>query len=162
MVCFTMSNPSSATWVDVAMGMQKASGTQSSGNRERGFSLIELMVVVAIAAILMSVAIPSYRDYVRRGAIEEATSQLAAGRVVFEQFFLDNRTYEGAEASCPASTDRFAFDCGDPDATTYTITATGRNGMAGFVYTINEADTRTSDTLWGAGNCWITRKGETC
>ena len=78
------------------MGINKATGTVATGGRERGFSLIELMVVVAIAAVLISVAIPSYRDYVRRGAIEEATSQLSAGRVVFEQFFLDNRTYDGS------------------------------------------------------------------
>ena len=144
------------------MGINKAAGTVATGGRERGFSLIELMVVVAIAAVLASIAIPSYRDYVRRGAIEEATSQLSAGRVVFEQFFLDNRTYDGAEALCPAPTDRFTFDCGAPDDTSYTITATGRNGMQDFEYTINEADLRTSDTLWGSGNCWIMRKGDTC
>ena len=141
------------------MGINKATGTVATGGRERGFSLIELMVVVAIAAVLISVAIPSYRDYVRRGAIEEATSQLSAGRVVFEQFFLDNRTYDGA--ACPASTDRFAIAC-DADDASYTITATGQGGLEGFEFTIDEADTRTSDTLWGSGNCWITRKGDTC
>lgn len=141
------------------MGINKATGTVATGGRERGFSLIELMVVVAIAAILASIAIPSYRDYVRRGAIEEATSQLSAGRVVFEQFFLDNRTYDGA--ACPASTDRFTIAC-EADDTSYTITATGQGGLEGFEFTIDEADTRTSDTLWGTGNCWITRKGDTC
>jgi len=34
--------------------------------------------------------------------------------------------------------------------------------MQDFEYTIDEADTRTSDTLWGTGNCWIMRKGDTC
>jgi len=124
-----------------------------------GFSLIELMIVVAIAAILLSVAIPSYREYVRRGAIEEVTAALASGRVVDEQFFLDNRTY--VDAPCPTGTERFAIACVS-DATTYTITATGVGGMAGFVYTINEADTRTTAGPWGAGNCWITRKGDSC
>ena len=141
------------------MGINRTTGTAATGGRERGFSLIELMVVVAIAAVLISVAIPSYRDYVRRGAIEEATSQLSAGRVVFEQFFLDNRTYDGA--ACPANTDRFTIAC-DADDTSYTITATGQGGLEGFEFTIDEADTRTSDTLWGTGNCWIMRKGDTC
>ena len=62
------------------MGINRTTGTAATGGRERGFSLIELMVVVAIAAVLASIAIPSYRDYVRRGAIEEATSPLPAPR----------------------------------------------------------------------------------
>ena len=127
--------------------------------RSRGFSLIELMIVVAIASILLAVAIPSYRDYTRRGAIEGATAALASGRVVDEQFFLDNRSY--TDAPCPTSTDQFTITCASDD-TTYTITATGRDNMAGFVYTINETDTRTTAGPWGSGNCWITRKGDSC
>ncbi len=129
------------------------------GRRSRGFSLIELMIVVAIASILLAVAIPSYRDYTRRGAIEGATAALASGRVVDEQFFLDNRSY--TDAPCPTSTDQFTITCASDD-TTYTITATGTDNMAGFVYTINEADTRTTAGPWGTGNCWITRKGDSC
>jgi len=127
--------------------------------RSRGFSLIEMMVVVAIAAILLSIAIPSYREYVRRGAVEAATAALASGRVVDEQYFLDNRSY--VDAPCPTSTEQFTITCAS-DATTYTLTATGKEGMAGFVYTINETDTRTTAGPWGSGNCWITRKGDSC
>lgn len=125
----------------------------------RGFSLIELMIVVAIAAILLSVAIPSYREYLRRGAVAEVISAIGSGRVVMEQYFLDNRSY--AAAPCPTSTAQFAIVCVS-DATTYTITATGSGNMAGFVYTIDQADARTTAGPWGAGNCWIHRKGDTC
>ncbi len=128
-------------------------------DRSRGFSLIELMIVIAIASILLAVAIPSYREYIRRGAIEEATAALAAGRVVDEQFFLDNRSY--TDAPCPASTDRFTISCTSDD-TTYTITATGTGNLNGFIYTIDETDARTSDGPWGSGTCWITRKGDSC
>ena len=130
----------------------------------RGFSLIELMIVVAIAAILLSVAVPSYRDYVRRGAVAEAIAELGSGRVVAEQFFLDNRTYNdgaGLEAPCPGDTRDFTFVC-DFNATTYLITATGRGNLTGFEYTIDEANLRTTDSPWGTGNCWIRRKGDTC
>lgn len=127
--------------------------------RSRGFSLIELMIVVAIAAILLSVAIPSYREYLRRGAVAEVISAIGSGRVVMEQYFLDNRSYAGAP--CPTSTEQFAIVC-DRDATTYKITATGSGNMAGFVYTIDETDARTTAGPWGSGNCWIHRKGDSC
>jgi type IV pilus assembly protein PilE len=128
-----------------------------------GFSLIELMVAVAIVAILLSVGIPSYRDYVRRGVAAEAVAAIGQGRVAAEQFFLDNRTYE--DMPCPDSTRTFDIVCDDPaepDATTYTITATGNGNMAGFVYTVNQANVRTTASPWGDGNCWITRRGDGC
>jgi len=128
-----------------------------------GFSLIELMVAVAIVAILLSIGVPSYRDYVRRGAAAEAVAAIGQGRVAAEQFFLDNRTYE--DMPCPDSTRSFDIVCDDPaepDATTYTITATGNGNMAGFVYTVNQANVRTTASPWGDGNCWITRRGDGC
>lgn len=126
----------------------------------RGFTLIELMIAVAIVAILASIAYPAYQDYVRRGYVPEATTGLAQGRIAMEQWFQDNRTYVGA--GCPSNTQRFSFAC-NATATTFTITATGQGVMNGFVYTIDQANTRTSTTPWGnSTSCWITKKGGTC
>ena len=128
--------------------------------RARGFTLIELMIAVAIVAILASVALPAYQDYVRRGNIPEATSGLGQGRIAMEQWFQDNRTFEGAP--CPPNGRNFDFACA-PTATTFLITATGTGGMAGFAYTINHNNARTSTTPWGNGaSCWIARKGDSC
>ena len=83
-------------------------------NKQSGFTLIELMIVVAIVGILATIAYPSYSDYVIRGRIPEATSALAAKRVQLEQFFQDNRTYVGAPACAAddATTSRFFnFSC---------------------------------------------------
>lgn len=149
----------SAIRMGASMDKERLCWRTLGSNRSGGFSLIELMIVVAIAAILLSVAIPSYREYMRRGAVAEVISAVGSGRVVMEQFFLDNRTY--AAAPCPTSTEQFAIACVS-DATSYTITATGSGNMAGFVYTIDEADARTTAGPWGAGNCWIRRKGDSC
>jgi type IV pilus assembly protein PilE len=127
--------------------------------RNRGFSLIELMVAVAIVAILLSVGIPSYRGYLRRGAVEDVTTALSAGRVVAEQYFLDNSTYVGAP--CPAATDTFTLAC-EFEALEYTLTATGFDAMDGFVYSLDERGTRRTAGPWGSGECWIARKGDIC
>lgn len=128
--------------------------------RAHGFTLIELMIAVAIVAILASVALPAYQDYVRRGNIPEATSGLGQGRIAMEQWFQDNRTFEGA--ACPPNGRNFGFAC-ETTATTFLITATGTGGMAGFSYTIDQNNTRASTTPWGDGaSCWVARRGDSC
>ncbi len=62
-------------------------------HRPRGFTLIELMITVAIVAILAAIALPSYRDYILRGQVVDATNGLAGMRADMERFFQDNRTY---------------------------------------------------------------------
>jgi type IV pilus assembly protein PilE len=131
--------------------------------RHLGFSLIELMIVVAVIVVIASIAIPSYGDYVRRGRIADATAALSDTRVKLEQFFLDNRTYVGF-ANCPTSTTFFQYSCSPLTAAAYTLTATGQNTMANFTYSLNQSNTKTSVTAWTSGtqNCWIRSKGSAC
>lgn len=135
----------------------------------RGFSLIELMIVVAIVGILATVALPSYRDYLTRSRIPEATSNLAAKRVRIETFYDNNRTYVGAP-DCAADTTTskyFNFACSpDPTATAYTIVATGKDSMLGFTFAINESNGRSTPAVpagWNtSASCWVTSKDGSC
>jgi len=138
---------------------------------QKGFSLVELMVVVAIIGILTAVAIPAYSNYVRRGKIAEATTNLSSLRVSMEQYYQDNRTYQNGAAcgvampSTPA-VQYFSFACVAPTATTYTITATGIGGMANFAYTVNQQNAKTSTITapgWtGNAACWATKQDGSC
>lgn len=129
-------------------------------NSRRGFTLIELMIVLVVMGILAVIAVPALQEYLVRGKITEATASLAEGRIRAEQFFQDNKTYQGAP--CPANTASFTFAC-NLAATTYTITATGNGTATGFNYTINESNTKGSTTRWGNNaSCWVTRKGGAC
>jgi type IV pilus assembly protein PilE len=151
---------------------QKRRQATMAGNA-RGFTLIELMVTVAVIAILAAIAMPSYSDYVKRGKIPQATSNLASMRVKLEQYFQDTRTYVG---SCAAGTvaplpaaDDFTYTCpaANLTATTFTVQAAGTGVMAGFTYTIDQNNTKTTTAVpsgWGTApiTCWVTKKGGGC
>ncbi len=128
----------------------------------QGFTLIELMIAVAIIGILASIAVPAYQDYIFKARANIATSALADMRIRMEQYFQDNRTYVGGPCAAPAGTDTtfFGFACpAAPTATAYTITATGAGAMGGFTWSINQDNAKTS-SLNNA--CWSTSKSGTC
>jgi type IV pilus assembly protein PilE len=146
--------------------------------KRNGFTLIELMIVLAVVAILATLALPSYNSYLARGKITAALAALADYRIKMEQYFQDNRNYGAAGASCPVavvSSTYFSYSClvgNTTPSVSYTATATSIAGALGsatgdYSYTLTEANakatTKYKATAYSPGskNCWLIR-GDEC
>ena len=96
---------------------------------ERGFTLIELMIVVAVVAILAAIAYPSYEESVRKGRRGQAKADLLEITQLLERHRTVNRTYDGFDMSDFGSSPRtgtahYSVVLANADATGYTLTAT--------------------------------------
>jgi type IV pilus assembly protein PilE len=157
--------------------------------RAKGFTLIEIMITVAIVAILAGIALPTYTDYVLRSKFAEATGNLGDLRVKMEQYYMDNRRYSsnagggtcgipGGNAPTVADARYFNYVCasttlngmGDQQ---YVLTANGvpAQGLGGLSFTVNEANAKATAVTGGSdmatrgyagGACWVRKKPAEC
>lgn len=135
-----------------------------------GFTLIELMIVVAIVAILAAIAYPAYTHYIvktRRAAAGACLSELSN---YMERYYTTNLGYAQDNATPPVanvlpvldcrstaqSGNYYGYDFGTPTASTYTLTATPKGAQLADTecgaLTLDQAGKRTAST--GSAKCW--------
>ena len=129
--------------------------------RNKGFTIIELMIVLVIVAILLAIAYPSYIQYVRKANRGDA-QQLLMNWAVNQEIWRSNNTAYAGDGDIPVPThDKFTFTVADVTATTYTLQARADGdqandkakdgtycGAAGSLLTINQNGVKSPASCW--------------
>lgn len=101
--------------------------------RQRGFTLIDLMIVVAIIAILAAIALPAYQNYVAKSQVTAGLADVNGGRTMFESQVIANNitTFNLAEVGLPDSTPRCSLSMDPSDNGFIRCTLKGNPKVAG-------------------------------
>jgi type IV pilus assembly protein PilE len=131
-----------------------------TGNRQYGFTLIELMIVVAIIGILAAIAYPSYTQYVQRANRADAQAIMLENAQFMERYFTTNGTYVGAtlpkQQSPESGTAKYSIILSPvPTATGFTIQAALSGSYADpLCGTLTISQTGEKTASGALADCW--------
>lgn len=132
--------------------------------RRRGFTLVEVMIAVAVIGILTAVALPSYRQHVANSRRADARAAILSLAQLMERWYTERGTYVGATVGAsgiyPSASPQgyYTMSISAQDATTFTISAAPAGAQTGDAcgsYTYTQAGTRgVSGGSRTVAQCW--------
>lgn len=130
-------------------------------NKQLGFSLIEVMIVVVILGILTSIAVPGYQEYVRRSQRAEGQAFLLDVAVRQERYYAQNNSYVTSVANISqlgisgtsSETDKYTLTISADDGYTLTATPTFTDPKCGS-FVLNRLGERKMDGGGTREECW--------
>ena len=120
--------------------------------RASGFTLIELMIVVAAVAILAAIALPGFNEQVRKSRRSTAMADVASLQLALEKWRADHPTYAGSGVAATNPHYVIAVPAASANATSYSITATPQGGQSGDRCGVLTATAGTKP-VWATASC---------
>lgn len=137
------------------------------GYKKNGFTLVQILFVIAIIGMISAFAIPAYSSYTRQTELQEAFMKLLDLRTQQDLYWTNDHDYGTTDCSIgalPTPSKYFTYICNINNSKQgYLITAKGQGGLLNYNFTIDQSGNRVTIDFPGAtglpASCWMTSPG---